>query len=428
MIDEHGMVVGQLLGHQPMHHSQGHYPQSQHQHNSRQGVGGGGGAPLILDDGGHYHGPKVMLDHNENELSSASGSNYHRMGAGGGMVNGGGKDPMWRPPRRRRKDEEERGLSAGSVHRLYALPHALAMAPVSAGPYNPQQHPHFHHHSQHHHHNQQPHHAQPPPVQSTHSNNPHPKMPPPASPNQIHNHSSHANASVVTRAGSSGNPATPATNIVLTPLTNPTALLTTATQPNDQPFLIPVAGTVLPPPADNPGRSRRGGDHNAGGNPSSLIGAINGGANAAVPTQRITPVQFDLAASAFPPLPGSTSSASTGATTSASEALQPSVASVAPPTNIIHIKKLPSSVANPSASKAAKAEEETGKQGAAAVAASATDNNPSSSMGSAGDVAAVAPLAIHPAVSAWGDSLADVVKGTAKAAKTPSSTNANGQC
>lgn len=370
----------------------------------------------------HYHGgggQKVLLDHNDNEMTQGGGGGHyhHRMG---GMVNGG-KDPNWRPARRRRKDDvDERGVSAGV--RLYMNTSAhMAVAPLPAGPYNPA-----------HHHQQQP-------LQQTthHSNNhhPHPKMPPPASPNQIPNHSSsHPNASTVSRGGGGGTggnsshhvtaPAAATIPVLTVPVNanNPTVILAG----HEQPLLVPVvavASTGAPPPplpVEVPVRSRRDVHHGSaghGGGQAAVGGNATGAASSAV-TQRATAVQFDLAASAFPPLPGSSSVSTVVSGGGAGDVQQVPVTTVLPSTNVKNL----SSVASDSSVVVDGKEVEVvaGKQSGSGGPG---DNNKSSNTEGSGQVAAVAAVPV--VASAWGDSLADVVKGTAKAAK--SSSNANGE-
>lgn len=456
VIDEHGMVVGQVVGHQPVHHAaQAPYP---HVHNPPRA--------LIMDEApSHFHGgPKVMLDHNDNELPSGAGhaGHYHRMGGGsgaGGMVNGGAKDPNWRPPRRRRKEDEDRGLSAGVRLYMNANPH-LTVTSIAAGPYTNQvqQQPHHHHHN--HHHAQQPVHHHPSHQSHNHqpsSSHPHPKkMPPPASPNQSQSsHSSHANASLVPRDGHAGSVSAAAnnnsnnpTNPILTAIhNNPAATLANNEQ---QSLLIPVVtatGIAMPLVSEPPVRSRRdphphGNNSNshhgaASGNAASALAGVSaaGGAVPAVGNQRTVPVQFDLAASAFPPLPGSSSSSAVVVVPVAAVAAgaaegQPQVATATQPSNAKNLSSVVNALSYPTAAKTAAAKD--GDLGAPllSLVAAATDNNQSSSAdgGVGGTAAAAAPNAPAPTVpisSGWGDSLADVVKGTAKAAK--SSTNANGE-
>lgn len=404
VIDEHGMVVG------------GHY-QHQHVYNARQS-----GGSLIMDEvPSHYHGggQKVLLDHNDNEMTQGGGGHYHhRMG---GMVNGG-KDPNWRPARRRRKDDvDDRGVSAGV--RLYMNTSAhMAVAPIPAGPYNPA-----------HHHQQQS-------LQQTHhsnTNHPHPKMPPPASPNQIPNHSSHPNASTVSRGGGGTGsnishnvtaPAAATIPVLTVPVNanNPTVILAG----HEQPLLVPVvavASTGAPPPplpVEVPVRSRRDPHHGSaahGGAAAGASGANTSGAASSAVTQRTTAVQFDLAASAFPPLPGSSSSSVSTVVGGGGvgDVQQVPVTTVSPSTNVKNL----SLVASDSSVVAGKEVEVAGKQ---SVVGGPADNNKSSNTEGSGPVAVGPAVAAVPVVaSAWGDSLADVVKGTAKAAK--SSSNANGE-
>lgn len=404
VIDEHGMVVG------------GHY-QHQHVYNARQS-----GGSLIMDEvPSHYHGggQKVLLDHNDNEMTQGGGHYHHRMG---GMVNGG-KDPNWRPARRRRKDDvDDRGVSAGV--RLYMNTSAhMAVAPIPAGPYNPA-----------HHHQQQS-------LQQTHhsnTNHPHPKMPPPASPNQIPNHSSHPNASTVSRGGGGGTgsnsshnvtaPAAATIPVLTVPVNanNPTVILAG----HEQPLLVPVvavASTGAPPPplpVEVPVRSRRDPHHGSaahGGAAAGASGANTSGAASSAVTQRTTAVQFDLAASAFPPLPGSSSSSVSTVVGGGGvgDVQQVPVTTVSPSTNVKNL----SLVASDSSVVAGKEVEVAGKQ---SVVGGPADNNKSSNTEGSGPVAVGPAVAAVPVVaSAWGDSLADVVKGTAKAAK--SSSNANGE-
>lgn len=428
------MVLGQVVSHhhhQPPPHQaqQGHYqPSHQQIHGPRQPPA----ATLILDDGSHYHGQKVLLDHNENELApGAHAGHYHRMG---GLVNGG-KDPNWRQTRRRRKDDDGSSALAAGVHRLYvnANPH-LNVAPVAGGPYN-QHHqgppPPLHHH--------QPHHAAP------HYNS-HSKPPPPASPNQI-NHNSHANASVVVRSGAgvggggvlAGGPG------ALTVVANPAQVLTAGP---DQPILVQPGTTAVVLPAVEaappPPRSRREHHHGGGGrdhhhssanNGSATSGSAAGagGAGGAAGNQRTTPVQFDLAASAFPPLPGSSGTPSTVDTAQGSAILPSSQAK-----NLVSSTSMagPGTRAAKEGGDVAAVSVKTGPGAAASAVAAgvgsvgggATDNNRSSS----GDAAAgagetiTATQAVNSATtSAWGDSLADVVKGTAKVTKVKPEARAN---
>lgn len=142
-------------------------------------------------------------------------------------------------------------------------------------------------------------------------------------------------------------------------------------------------------------------------------GNATGAASSAV-TQRATAVQFDLAASAFPPLPGSSAVSIAVSGGAAGDVQQVPVTTVLPSTNV---KNLSSAASDSSVVVAGKdVEVVAGKQ-------SVADNNKSSNTEGSGPVAAVAAVPV--VASAWGDSLADVVKGTAKAAK--SSSNANGE-
>lgn len=443
VLDENGMVVGQVISHPQVHHSQVSY-QPTHQHQPPQHMQNMRGGQMVMEDvqGGHYHGHKVMLDHNENEVPSGN-HHYHRnSGSGGGvMMNGGGggggaasKDPTnWRSKGgRRRKDDDDqqqpRGLAAG-VQRMYinTQPHGLNVTPLATGPYNPQS---QQHHNHHHHHNN--HHAQPPPVHHHHT-----KMPPTASPSQ--SHSSHGQGSTVPMAGGRG---TVSTNIVLTTLAphHPTAILTT-NEPTT--ILVPVAMA----PVENSGggnsgsggmRSRRGGG--GGGEHSNYQGGGGGGSqlangvavvsgNITQGNQRTNSVQFDLAASAFPPLPGS----------STLNAAQPPVAvetisvvaatpvTVVPSVNVANGKVAPAAAAVLTSTTVnavvtpVRSERGVGDR-------PATDNNQSSGLCNGAEGGRPAEeVVVASGGGGWGDSLADVVKGTAKVATKSTPSNANGE-
>lgn len=425
-VDEHGMVVGQLMG----HHQQGHYQSQMHAQRS--------GGALIVDEApppqSHYHGPKVLLDHNDNEMG-AGGHYHHRMsGAGGALVNGGpgGKDPNWRPSRRKRKDDDAAtsGLVSG-VQRLYmnANPH-LAIHATGAYHHPTQPAQSVHHHTSHpaqaH-----PHH----PSHQSNSNIPHAKLPP-ASPGQT-------GAPAVARAA-----AGPLANPALTPVGSSASVAILAADASTTTLLLPVLQA-----AENP-RPRRdahnshnhhssnGGSAAAAASPAAVAGSGTPTGSAA---QRAPPVQFDLVASAFPPLPGSSPSAEptaqvvasapsvaatiakagsqpggTGAAGKAVESRKPAVAAASAPESVS---------ANSS-----------GSEGPSDVQNGTEETEPNAGVAASG-TAASSPCVQAPPPPAWGDSLADVVKGTAKVAKQkpepganaasaapPLPTNANGEC
>lgn len=450
-VDEHGMVVGQLVG----QHPQGHYQPPQPMHSQRSGA-------LIVDEAPppHYHGQKVLLDHNDNELG-AGGHYHHRMGSGA-LVNGSaGKDPNWKPQRRRRKDDESAAAAAAAgglvsgVQRLYLnanphLIHATGAYHHQAQPAQPVHHHNSHHShpAQHHHHH---HHQNHQPYQSN-SNNPHAKVSP-TSPGQVVPSNGAVGAAVVARTSAGGGGASSGAALTAVGSSNSAALLAG----EQTPILVPVLQQQQPQVVEVP-RSRRDPHHshghhhhhssNGGSSSSSTNVSVagTGGASstAAAGGHRPPPAQFDLAASAFPPLPGSSSPAEIAAPVAA--ATVSGAAAAVPPNSAKNVSQASSGVAG----KAAEArkpmavpivpDKETGSVSSAGEGPQTNEENQSGEHSFVGSAATVAPAA-----SAWGDSLADVVKGTAKVAKlkadsptssssptqplsTPSSTNANGEC